>query len=182
MIALYRRVLGERWRELPEPVRTLHDGVAEAAGEADVERGGHLLARLATLMMGFPPVAAATPVHVRFEADELGETWTRRFGDASFSSRQFAGVGRDAGLLCERFGVFEFAMALELSGDQMRLIHRRWRVLGVPLPQWLAPRWRAYESAENGVLRFFVEISHPLCGLIVRYKGWLKPQPPGPRV
>jgi len=46
---------------------------------------------------------------------------------------------------------------------------------------WLAPRSNAYESEENGAFRFFVEISHPLTGLIVRYDGWLKPQPPGGR-
>ena len=42
----------------------------------------------------------------------------------------------------------------------------------MPLPIWLAPRSNAYEREENGALRFFVEISHALTGLILRYDGW----------
>ena len=32
------------------------------------------------------------------------------------------------------------------------------------------------ESAEDGRFNFHVEISHPLTGLIVRYRGWLVPK------
>jgi hypothetical protein len=84
-------------------------------------------------------------------------------------------------LIIERFGALEFAMALVVEGDRLRLVTRRWSAFGMPLPIWLAPRSNAYESEENGAFRFFVEISHALTGLIVRYDGWLKPQPPGGR-
>ncbi|RUU44713.1 DUF4166 domain-containing protein [Mesorhizobium sp. M6A.T.Ca.TU.002.02.2.1] len=40
---------------------------------------------------------------------------------------------------------------------------------------WLCPRSTSFESVENGRFRFHVEISHPLTGLIVRYRGWLEP-------
>jgi hypothetical protein len=59
---------------------------------------------------------------------------------------------------------------------RLRLVLRRWSAFGVALPLWLAPRSNSYESEQDGVFRFHVEISHPLCGLIVRYRGWLKPQ------
>jgi hypothetical protein len=52
---------------------------------------------------------------------------------------------------------------------------RRWSAFGIPLPLWLAPRPTAFETVENGRFRFHVEISHPLTGLIVRYRGWLSP-------
>ncbi len=176
MTPLYLRILGDRWGDLPAPVRALHNGVTMAEGEADVERGINPLARLGAQVFGFPRAGRAVPLRVIFDADERGETWTRQFGALRLSSRQRAD-SHEAGLFYERFGLIEFAMTLELRDEEMHLIHRGWRVLGVPLPQWLAPRFRAHESAENGVFRFFVEISHPLCGLIVRYNGWLKPQP-----
>ncbi|WP_416361782.1 DUF4166 domain-containing protein [Mesorhizobium sp. AR02] len=40
---------------------------------------------------------------------------------------------------------------------------------------WLCPRSTSFETVENGRFRFHVEISHPLTGLIVRYRGWLEP-------
>jgi len=44
------------------------------------------------------------------------------------------------------------------------------------LPLALAPRSTAYEFAEDGRFRFHVEVSHPLTGLIARYRGWLVPR------
>jgi hypothetical protein len=172
---LYQRILGEAWDELSTPVRAMHDGVTAAEGVASVERGRHPLAWLAARMMSFPPANPETPVRVAFNTDNATETWSRRFGKHAFSSRQYEGAGKSARLLVERFGALEFAMALVLEGDRLRLVARRWRALGVALPLWLAPRSNAYETAVNGVFQFFVEISHPLCGLIVRYKGRLMP-------
>jgi hypothetical protein len=172
---LYRRILGSAWEELPTPVRDIHNRVTVADGTASVERGRHPLAWLAARMMSFRPVASQTPVRVRFTADGGVEQWSRAFGEHTFFSRQYEGAGKSERLLIERFGALEFAMALVLDGDRLHLVARRWRAFGVPLPLWLAPHSVAYEAAENGVFQFFVEIGHPLCGLIVRYKGWLKP-------
>jgi len=155
----------------------MHTGQATtvAEGRASVERGGSPLARLAGFLVGFPAAAEETPVRVRFDAGGGGETWTRSFGDDSFSSRQFAGRGRSAGLLCERFGLLTFAMALVCEGNRVNLVLRRWHFCGLPLPLWLCPRSNAYEASEGGRFRFHVDISHPLTGLIVRYRGWLAP-------
>lgn len=173
---LYRRILGGAWEELPSPVRDMHDGVAEAEGVASVERGRHPLAWLAARMMSFPPAHPETPVRVRFTAEGGVELWSRTFGEHTFSSRQYEGAGKSVRLLVERFGALEFAMALVLEGDRLLLVTRRWRAFGVDLPLWLAPRSIAHETGADGVFQFFVEIGHPLCGLIVRYKGWLKPK------
>jgi len=84
------------------------------------------------------------------------------------------GRGRSERLLCERVGPIDFAQALVVDGDRLRLIPRRWSVFGIPLPLWLAPRVDAYETEENGRFRFHVDIRHPWMGLIVRYRGWLE--------
>jgi hypothetical protein len=177
---LYQRVLGDAWNHIPALVRDLH-AAPSATGVAWIERGRNPLAWLAGTLMSFPPAGAEVPVSVRFEADSVGETWTRSFANHSFLSRQYEGRGRSERLLCERFGALEFAMALVLERDRLRLLTRRWSAFGAPLPLWLAPRSEAHESEADGAFCFFVEIRHPLVGLIVRYRGRLTPQPPGGR-
>ncbi len=174
---LYARVLGSAWNELPHAIREMHsiDGTGTADGRATVQRGAGILSRIAAAVIGFPKARADTSVSVRFEVRDNIETWTRTFGDDRFSSRQFAGDGRSHGLICEQFGPLTFAMAVVLEGERLVLVLRRWSAFGIPLPLWFAPRSSAYEESNDGVFRFFVEISHPLTGLIVRYQGWLRP-------
>jgi hypothetical protein len=172
---LYARILGTTWSTLPREIRALHDfnGSASAKGRASVERGRGLLAGMAGALIGFPKAVPGTPVSVRFDALNGSETWTRTFGESSFSTQQFAGTGRSKGLLCERFGPPTFAMTLVWDGERLALVLRRWSALGVPLPMWLCPRSNSHEAIEDGRFHFHVEIGHPLTGLIVRYRGWL---------
>jgi hypothetical protein len=177
---LYEQLLGAASHELPAEIRAMHalrSGLV-ARGTADVERGGGFIARVIARAMSLPVTATGTPVTVRFTAAGGVETWTRSFGDHTFSSAQFAGQGRDARLLCERFGPLTFAMALVVEGGRLSLVLRRWNALGVPLPMWLCPRVSAHETVEAGRVRFHVEIYHPWTGLIVRYRGALSsPEP-----
>jgi hypothetical protein len=50
---LYRRILGEAWDSLPEPLQVMHDVTSErtADGVAVVERGSGLLARLVAFVI-----------------------------------------------------------------------------------------------------------------------------------
>ncbi len=174
---LYQRVLGPAFEHLPAPLRLLHDieGVAEFTGEAAVERGRNPLARLVAGVFGFPRAGAGVPVRVRLQARDGGEVWTRDFAGKLFSSVQSAGKGRWEALLCERFGPFNFGLALVIDGDRLALVPRRWSVLGLPLPLALAPRGNTYEHGEDGRFHFHVEIGLPLVGLLVRYRGHLLP-------
>lgn len=176
-LPLYARLLGPAWHDLPAAVRAMHEwsGTTVAQGLAAVERGRGPAARLVAALAGFPAAAAEVPVTVRFEASDCGETWTRTFGAGRFASRQFAGCGRSAALLCERFGPLTFAMALVVEDARLRLVLRHWSLFGLPLPLWLSPRADAYETEDGGRFRFHVDIAHPLTGLIVRYRGWLAP-------
>ena len=172
---LYARLLGAAWHELPAEIRAMHDlhSGLTARGTADVERGPRFVARLLARAIGFPASAAAIPVMVRFTAEDGVETWTRSFGKQTFSSAQFAGRGRNAQLLCERFGWLEFAMALVVEGGRLSLVLRRWSLLGIPLPMCLCPRVSAHESVEGGRFCFRVDIRHAVAGLIIRYEGSL---------
>ncbi|MNY78176.1 hypothetical protein D3C86_2183260 [compost metagenome] len=52
---------------------------------------------------------------------------------------------------------------------------RRWSLLRVPLPLWLAPSSEAREWAEGEVFCFDVPIALPGIGEVVHYRGWLRP-------
>ena len=172
---LYRRLLGRAYDAMPEPLRAMHDlkdGMV-AEGTATVTRGTSLIARIAALIVGFPKAGENVPVRVDFKNENGVERWTRTFAGRAFHSTQEQGRGRYEWLVCERFGPLCAGMALALDRGKLRLVVRRWSLVGIPMPRWLAPGGDSYEYAENGRFHFHVEIRHPFAGLIVAYKGWL---------
>jgi len=175
---LYRRLLGERFEALPPCVRELHDVVAFSTwtGRADVERGVSLASRITATLFGLPPAGRDQALRVTFEPVDGKEIWSRSFGDAVFRSVQY----ERGGLLRERVGPSTFVFALETSAEGMALKLRGVRFLGVPLPRFLAPSVRTFESERDGRYRFEVEASLPLLGRIVRYVGWLERQDSAP--
>jgi hypothetical protein len=178
--SLYARILSSAWSDLPTEIRAIHDGqrVDVVSGRCAVQRGSSLPSTLLATCFGFPAAGDDLPVTVRFTTGNDGETWTRTFGGKPFASRLRQGSGGAERLLCECLGPFEFAQALVVDGGGLRLVMRRWSVFGVPLPLWFGPRSNSSATVLQGRYRFFVEISHPLTGLIVRYQGWLEAQAP----
>lgn len=172
---LFARLLGDAWRALPGAVRDMHALSAErvARGRCAVQRGSGILSGLIASVFRFPNASEDLPVCVRFTPASDTEQWTRRFGEEVLSSCLLPGRGRSERLVCERFGPFDFAQALLVEGDRLRYELRRWSVFGVPLPLWLAPRSNSYETEQSGRFQFHVELSHPMIGLIVSYRGWL---------
>ncbi len=175
---LYQRMLAGAWDELPAALRAMHmtSVMRVSRGEADIERGSGLLARLVAALFGFPKAARAAPTSVRFETRDGVETWTRNFAGKIVRSRQWRGAGRWEGLLCESFGPFTFGLAL-LTGDRrLQLVVRRWALFGLVLPVALAPQGHAFEAERGGRFQFDVAIGAPFVGTIVRYRGWLVPE------
>jgi len=173
---LYRRMLGEAWNTLPESLISLHSTSPRliASGKATVTRGTGVLARAIAWIFGFPQAADDVDVTVTILHTGKSELWDRNFAGQTFSSLQYEGRGRYERLLCEQFGPFVFGMALVRDLDRLRFVVRRWSIFGIPLPRLLAPGGDSFESEENGMFHFHVEISSPLLGLIVRYAGCLK--------
>ena len=179
-LPLYREILGSAFSALPPRVRELHDSTAarQWSGVADVRRGHGTAAALIAAIVGFPRAASGVPVTVAFSTKDGTELWTRSFNGKRFSSLQSAGTGKNQYLIIERFGPASFAIALVLEGDRLALIPRRWSFLGMPMPRFLLPTGLSYEIEQNGQFCFDVEISVPLFGLIVAYKGSLDPAAP----
>jgi hypothetical protein len=173
---LFERLLGDAWHTLPDAIRRLHtfSSESEVSGECVIERGPGWLANCIASLFGLPAAGHDVPVSVRFLSENGRERWIRTFGRHVFASTMLPGQGRSERLLCERIGPCEFVQALVVDGNQLRLVMRRWTILGIPLPIQWAPRSDSYETEEEGRFRFHVDISHPLLGSIVRYRGWLQ--------
>ena len=166
---LYRDVLGNAWDLLPEPVRAMHDRIADgtATGTADVERGRGVLAALTCRLIGFPKTGRNVPVKVSFSIEDDIETWTRDFAGTRFVSR----LRRVGDLLEERFGPLRFRFRLEGNGEGISMIPAGWWLWRMPLPSAMMPNGVATETCSDGRFRFEVPISMPIVGSVVRYVG-----------
>ncbi|MES2624450.1 MAG: DUF4166 domain-containing protein [Pseudomonadota bacterium] len=175
---LYQRLLGDAWHKLPVQIREMHtlNGSKIVSGLADIERGTGFLAQRVANLFGFPAAGKEVPLSVNFSERRGQEHWLRYFGRRKMKSIQYEGKGNSRWLLNERFGLVTFGIALVVEGNKLKLVIRRWSVLGLPLPLILAPRTRTFEYVANDCFNFDVEVSHPLLGLIVHYKGFLKEQ------
>jgi hypothetical protein len=166
---LFRQVLGSAFDDLPQQVRAFHDTTESCTwrGHAEVRRGAGRIANAIARLIGFPPDAAHTPVSVAVSRERGGERWTRDFDGAVFSSFQSRGTGKNEYLLMERFGKIEVALALVVEDESLFLIPRTWSFLGVPMPRFLLPSGRSFETERNGRCCVDVEIAAPFCGRIV---------------
>lgn len=174
-LPLYQRALGSAWENLAPQIRELHSVTGQSVfkGRCRVDRGRSPLSMLVARLVGFPRAGADQEVIVTLTAQGDGERWVRRIGGRRFSSLQRPGRRTSEWLIRERFGAVCVHMALLIDGGSLRYVIRRWTLFGIPLPLALGPQSRASESTEHGQFRFDVEISHPLTGLIVRYRGLL---------
>ena len=130
---LYRRLLGERFEQLPARVRELHDvaGTSVWTGRADVERGRSLPSRMVATLFGLPPAGRDQALRVTFEWTATGKS-----GRARSATRCSARCSTNAAACCnERVGPSTFVFALETSAEGMALKLHGVRFLGVPLPR-----------------------------------------------
>ena len=174
--SLFHDILGERFGTLPAVVRELHDcrSATDWCGRVAVKGARGLPGRTVARIFGFPARDDETDVRVRITPSGDGEVWVRTFGTKQFQSRLSRGEGRDAWLLCERFGAVSILIALVLRDGRLWYVPRRWRLGPVPLPRALMPTGRSFESDRDGVFAFDVTIEAPVVGHIASYRGTLR--------
>ncbi|HQY44267.1 MAG TPA: DUF4166 domain-containing protein [Paracoccaceae bacterium] len=174
---MYQRVLGAAFETLPDQLKAFHGATEPRAweGRAQVRRGSGVIARSIAGLIGFPAAGADVPVRVTLSPEQGGERWVRNFDGQIFSSVQRAGTDRNEYLIVESFGVVSVAVALVVEGRKLFLVPRKWWCCGLSLPKWLLPAGRAIEAEQEGRFLFDVEIVLPLIGLIVAYRGTLRP-------
>ncbi|MGB3244121.1 MAG: DUF4166 domain-containing protein [Sulfitobacter sp.] len=177
-VSVYSDVLGSSFAQLPARVQELHtpQGDSRWAGKADVSRGNGLLVNLICRVFRFPEAAKGLPVEVDIRPVADGEKWTRNFGGKMFSSFHSRGNKRDAHLVVERFGPVAVSLGLVVTEGCLSMVARRWTCFGIAMPSMLLPGGYGYETQRGDSFCFDVEISAPLVGKIVAYKGTLRPQ------
>ncbi len=174
--ALFEDALDNRWEELPSEVQELHTihDVESFSGKAEVTRGKSLLARLAAFVFGFPHAKPSSDLTLTKTRVGHGEIWERTFDGKVF--RSFCSPAPKPHRYRERFGPFTFEQDLPVLDGALHLPVRRGWFLGIPLPKVMLPKSDSREFVRDGVFHFDVELSAPLGGgLIVRYRGSLKP-------
>ena len=176
-LPIYERILGEAYFRLARPLQKFHSRSSAFAmkGKADVVRDRSLASKLVGRLIGFPEPGQNVDVEVTIDIDGQVETWTRKFERRVFQSRQKLGRGRYDGLIVESFGPIGFGIAVTENDGRLGLALRGWDILGLPMPRWAMPDGQAFEHGADGRFNFEVEIKLPVVGLIVGYKGWLKP-------
>ncbi len=172
--AIFARAVGPGFDGLPAAIRALHEtpGRSLWRGEAMTAGAAGKLAAMVAGIVGFPPAQAACSAEVSIEADGDRSVWRRRIGGHAFAS--VLSAPRAGGRVRERFG--PLSMELRLTPEGERLVYRveGWRLGPIRLPHGLTPSTRAHEEVDTeGRFVFDVEISAPLIGRLVRYRGWL---------
>ncbi len=172
--AIFARAIGPGFDGLPAAIRALHEtpGRSLWRGEAMTEGAAGPVAALVAAVVGFPTAQTACPAEVAIHADGEQSVWRRRIGRHAFAS--VLSAPRAGGRVRERFG--PLSMDLRLTPEDGRLVYRveGWRLGPIPLPRVLAPSTRAHEEVDaEGRFVFDVEISAPLIGRLVHYRGWL---------
>ena len=172
--AIYARAIGQAFDNLPVPIRALHEAVGRSVwrGEARTEGAAGPLAALIARVVGFPKAQTACPAEVEIDADGERSIWRRRIGGHAFAS--VLSRPRSGGRLRERFGPVSMDLRLTPRGGRLIYEVEGWRLGPIPLPRRLGPTTRAFEEVDGeGRFVFDVEISLPLVGRVVRYRGWL---------
>lgn len=172
---MYETLLGaDTWQSLPSPIRAVHSP-GRACGRLTVRRGRSLAARLVGALCRFPAAGADTPLALRVSADRGRLTWERRFGSRCLSTAQTV----EGALLQEQLGPFVCAFELLSRNGGIEFLQRSaslalgpWRAR---LPSWLAPRVRGRAQASGAGVEIDVEISAPLVGLVLAYRGFVMP-------
>lgn len=93
------------------------------------------------------------------------------FGDLTRFKR--AAIGSFGVSKCQDVGVIR-AGACDRKRPSL-FVPRRWSLAGIPMPLLLLPSGTSYETVRDGRFAFDVDISMPLIGRIVTYKGTMEP-------
>jgi Domain of unknown function (DUF4166) len=168
--ALFPGLMGKDFASLHPHVQAVHDGAGGRwSGRATVQRGTHLLLRLAALVARLPSSQRDAPTVVTIEAQPGCEVWTRKFGSAAPMRSTLCKRG---GLLEEQLGLVTMQFRIVARDTGMSWELQRIAFLGLPLPLRLFKVQARAQSGERGY-RFLVAASVVGLGELIRYEGEL---------
>jgi hypothetical protein len=100
-----------------------------------------------------------------------GEYWERRFAQRRYASILVANAAR--GRLIEHFGLFHLQFRLTPRTDGLEWSLAGWGLGVLPLPSWSVPRIECLEYAQGDRFAFDFNVSFPLIGWVINYRGSL---------
>jgi hypothetical protein len=173
-IPLYRRILGQRFEQLPDVLQRFHGALlgGRARGQFTVTRGSSFLKAFLADLLRLPKAGTQVPVRLEVQVERDRERWVRQFGDRTVETVQWA----EGNLLMEAFGTTTFLSELIIDGLTMRYEFLRAWQWGIPLPRWLAPQVQGSVTARETTWWVDVRISTPWVGELVHYQGWVEPE------
>jgi hypothetical protein len=171
--SLYAQLLGDAWQDLNEEVRMLHS-TSECdlvQGTFDVRRGRNPLLRAIQPLVPLPRGGEAVPLILTIVPRGESEVWRRIFDGRCLGSV----ISQMTGFLVECFGPMEVRYYLRVVDGSLlyEQISTALRAgpLRVCLPRFFSPAIRAQEHADGGQVTVDVQVTHPLLGLLVSYRG-----------
>lgn len=174
----FEKLLGPALERLPAPVQRVHSlrQPLVAAGRAEITAANGILARFICWFAGLPRPGRDVDVTVVFAPQDGCERWDRKFADRRYASWMQIGAGRDEGFLIEHFGLFDLRFQLNPKPEGLAWSLIGWRCLRIPLPRWSVPRVKCVESADGDRYTFDIDVTFPMIGWLMHYRGWLLPQ------
>lgn len=167
--ALYRRVLGAAFEEVPERLRRFHRSPAGGRGFGlfVVERGRSIPQRTLARLMRLPSPGRDVPVHLEVRPDGDREIWLRRFAGRLLRTVQW----KHGELLAERSGPLTLFMRLSADRHGIGFHYHASSFLGIPIPRALATHVNARTTGTPRGWLVEVIISSPIFGTITTYRG-----------
>ena len=171
---VFRQVLGADYETLPPALQNGHDvtNFKTMTGRVDITRGKNLLTNLMANIIGFAKTQKSAPISITMDVRGHSEIWTRTIGTTDFKS--VLSPSHKPHEVFEQFGPTKFKMLFRVEDEKLHYDIIGASVLGIPLPKFLRPKSVTHEREENGKFIFDVDISLPLLGRLIAYKGWLE--------
>jgi len=179
---LYRRVLGDSWSRIAEPLRCAHATCprVRAHGRFRIEHGRHRVARLLARLLRLPRPVESAETRLVVTARDDGEQWQRTFDGRRLETRQYES---DASELAERFGMLELRFRLDACGGSLLYVQREaafvFGPVRVRIPASWAPRVEGREDpVDPRRVKVGVRVILPGGGLLIAYDGIIDVEDP----
>lgn len=173
VVPLFERNLSD-FDSLPDVIKEMHDVIDDvhATGRGDIIWGDNPLAKMFARIFGFPKPGNDIPVEVIFKRQGENEILSRNY-NGDILETHFMDHPSD-GVLLETFMGIYFDVKCEGIENCLHMTFLRaklWNV--IPLPLFVLPKVKASECDINGKYHFNVDITMPLIGRVIWYKGYL---------
>jgi hypothetical protein len=169
--------LGDALDQLAPPLQRLHREGGVLLGTVQVELGTGIarwIGRRIARRFGMSGIEGAQVLQVSIRNTPHALHWRRRFNSARAFESVFRPVGSyPQGYWVEETAAMSLRLKVELDKGSWRWHHVGTRLMGMPVPSWLAPRVVAVKSAVGPEYRFSVDIALPLIGHVLSYAGTL---------